>query len=227
MTLRGRKTCTLVRGCGPFCVSARPPLPRVPPHSMALSVGKQVAEAQAVGQFHQRLPVLMVGPDPAFSPTPYGMAIGLQAAGDRRPRQARLLLEPLQPLREVVGSSAVVCALSRHSISAPRSSDGGPLLCGRRDPIPVSLIPREVRGPVGAPSSPVHTCLLLLIPRYWPGPLTVSSSGSDSILPSSVQMAPPASQSVVAFRAMATAALESGVTVISQRMFLPGSSRRT
>ena len=44
---------------------------------------------------------------------------------------------------------------------------------------------------------------------------------------SPVQMAPSASQSVVAFRAMATSALESGVTVTSQRT-LPGrSSRRT
>ena len=27
-----------------------------------------------------------VGPDPAFDPTPYGVAIGLQAAGDLQPR---------------------------------------------------------------------------------------------------------------------------------------------
>ena len=63
--------------------------------------------------------------------------------------------------------------------------------------------------------------------RYWPVPLTVNSSPPDSIPPSSVQMAPWASQSVVAFRAMVTSPLESGLTVISQRM-LPGrSSRRT
>ena len=82
-----------------------------------------MAEAQAVGQLQQGFPVLMVGPDPAISPTPYGVAIGLQAAGDLRPRQARLLLEPLEPLREVVGedlgSSPVMCALSRHGASAP------------------------------------------------------------------------------------------------------------
>ena len=65
------------------------------------------------------------------------------------------------------------------------------------------------------------------VPRYWPGPLTVSSSPPDSFLSSSVQMAPWAEQSVVAFRTMATSALEPGVTVISQRTFLPGSSRRT
>ena len=65
--------------------------------------GEQLAEAQTVGQLHQRLPVLIVGPDPAISPAPYGVAIGPQAAGDLRPRQARLFLEPLQPLREVLG----------------------------------------------------------------------------------------------------------------------------
>ena len=59
------------------------------------------------------------------------------------------------------------------------------------------------------------------------GPETVNSSVADNGLPSSVQMAPLASQSVVAFRAMVTSALEPGVTVISQRTFLPGSSRRT
>ena len=59
------------------------------------------------------------------------------------------------------------------------------------------------------------------------GPGTTSRSPPDSFPPSSVQMAPWAEQSVVAFRAMATSALEPGVTVISQRTFLPGSSRRT
>ena len=55
----------------------------------------------------------------------------------------------------------------------------------------------------------------------------MSSGGADSFLPSSVQMAPLDSQSVVAFRDMVTSALGSGVTVIYQRM-LPGrSSRRT
>ena len=58
------------------------------------------------------------GPHPAFSPTPYGGAKGPDAAGDLRPRQARFLLEPLQPLREALGEgfgpSVVVNALSRH-----------------------------------------------------------------------------------------------------------------
>ena len=89
----------------PFCVSARPPpLPRTGPLD-GLSVGEQVDEAQAAGQFHERLPVLMVGLDPAFSPTPYGVAIGLQAAGDLRPRQARLILEPLRHFGKLSGKS--------------------------------------------------------------------------------------------------------------------------
>ena len=42
----------------------------------------------------------IVGPDPALSPTQYGVSIGPQAAGDLRLGQARLFLEPLEPLRE-------------------------------------------------------------------------------------------------------------------------------
>ena len=42
---------------------------------------------------------------------------------------------------------------------------------------------------------------------YWPGPSTVSTNSLDSILPSPVQMAPSASQSVVAGRVMATLAV--------------------
>ena len=61
------------------------------------------------------------------------------------------------------------------------------------------------------------------------GPLTVNFSGLDSIVPSAVQMAPCASQSVVAGSSTATSALESGLTLISHPMLgvsLPGSSRR-
>ena len=91
--------------------------------SQDASVGEYVAEAQAFRQLHQRLPMLVVGSDPAFSPTPYGVAIGPQAAGDLRPRQAGFLLEPHEPLwevvGEVVGSSSVVIALSRHGAQDP------------------------------------------------------------------------------------------------------------
>ena len=82
-----------------------------------------VAESQAVGQIHERLPVLVVGPGPAFSPAPHRVAIGPQAAGNLRPRQAGLLLEPLQSLREVfgedVGSSVVASVLSWQGVCPP------------------------------------------------------------------------------------------------------------
>ena len=61
---------------------------------------------------------------------------------------------------------------------------------------------------------------------YPPGPATVSSNPLDSILPSSVQMAPWLTQSVVAGSTMATLTDESGVTVISHRTLPGGSSRR-
>ena len=59
------------------------------------------------------------------------------------------------------------------------------------------------------------------------GPGTTNSKPPDSFLPSLVQMAPSAEQSVVAFTAMVTSASESGSTVISHLTFLPASSLRT
>ena len=59
------------------------------------------------------------------------------------------------------------------------------------------------------------------------GPGTTSSRPPDSFPLSLVQMAPSAEQSVVAFTAMVTSALEFGVTVISHLTFLPASSLRT
>ena len=60
---------------------------------------------------------------------------------------------------------------------------------------------------------------------YLLGPETVNSTLWDSIVPSSVQTAPGASQSVVAGSTTVTVPLPDGCTVISHRMFLPGSSR--
>ena len=54
----------------------------------------------------------------------------------------------------------------------------------------------------------------------------MSSTRSDSVLPSPVQMAPSTSQFMVAGSTMVTALFESGLTVISHLTFLPGSSRR-
>ena len=60
---------------------------RLRPHRRAAPYSvKYVAEAQTVGQLYQRLHVMLVGPDPAFCPTPYGVAIGPQAAGNLRRR---------------------------------------------------------------------------------------------------------------------------------------------
>ena len=58
------------------------------------------------------------------------------------------------------------------------------------------------------------------------GPETVISSRLDSGLPSPVQIAPCALQSVVAGSTMVTSPLESGSTTTSQPMLLSGSRRR-
>ena len=54
----------------------------------------------------------------------------------------------------------------------------------------------------------------------------MNSNGLDNILPSSVQMAPGASQSSVTGRVIVTSPVESGFTTISQPTLLGGSRRR-
>ena len=79
-------------------------------------------------------------PHPGLPPSPYGVAIGPQTARNLRPLQTGLLLEPL-PQR-----------LERF-----------------QEPIPVWLIPREIRIPVGAPASPIPSNVLaLLVPSTDP-----------------------------------------------------------
>ena len=58
------------------------------------------------------------------------------------------------------------------------------------------------------------------------GPSTVATSVAASMRSSSVQIAPAASQSVVAGSARVTSARPAGATVISQPMLLGGVSRR-
>ena len=65
----------------------------------------------------------------------------------------------------------------------------------------------------------------LLRQTYWPGPDTVKFRELDSFLPSPVQMAPTALQSVVAGSSMVTSPLPFGSTMISHRMLLGLSSR--
>ena len=141
--------------CGLFCVSG-------PSGHGARSASQEVTEAHTVRQFQQRPPVLVVGPRSAISPSPYGVAIGLQATGDLRPRQARLLLEPPQTLREVVGdgmgSSVVANALSRHRAYPPRCTADDSVPCERKRSYPAELN-RGRRGPGWCACSPVHPCM--------------------------------------------------------------------
>ena len=81
-------------------------------------VQRYVVKAQRVRQLQQRQHVLHVGPHPLVPPAPQVEDRRSQAAGQLCPRQAGLLLEPPQPLREVVGevvgASLVMDVLSRH-----------------------------------------------------------------------------------------------------------------
>ena len=105
------------RPCGPpFCVSGSAVAGAR--RSVDSLVGEQVGEAQGSRQGHQRHHVPHAGAGPTFPPAPHCLVVDVETADNLRPRQARLLLEPLQPLREVVGDlvghSAVMNALSRH-----------------------------------------------------------------------------------------------------------------
>ena len=162
--------------------------------------GQQMGEPQLVGQVQQRHLVPEMGPRLALIPTPYGVGIGPETASDLRPRQTRLLLEQLQPPREVGGHdvdySAVVNSLSRHSPVLPQN--GNP----RRDGVPTaSSLPQSVQpGALGRPRlhfaagrrpPPLHPCVrAFFVALYRPRPLTVSADSSGNSLPSLVQTAP-------------------------------------
>ena len=166
--------------------------------------GQQVGESQLVGQVQQRHLVPEMGPRSASIPAPYGVGIGSETASDLRPRQPRLLLEQLQPPREVgrhdVDYSAVVNWLSRHCPILPQ--DGNPRRDGvrsasvRSQPHPGALgeatacLPRLWRTPHLLP------CVrAFFVTLYRPGPLTVGANSSGSFLPSLVPAAPWPSQS--------------------------------
>ena len=135
-----------------------------------LSVGEQVAEVQAVGQLQHRPPVPIVGPDRAFSTTPHGVTIGPDESGDLRPRQPRLPLGPFQPLREILGedlgSSTVVCALSRHGTNAPRAQPYAVSYAGEGIPFPY----RSYRGRSGSRSERLP-CPFILACFFFCSPL--------------------------------------------------------
>ena len=131
------------------------------------SAGEQVTEAQVVCQVLKRVQMPIVGPHSSLPPTPYGDGVDAETTGDLHPRQAGRVLEPHQPLREVVwegvGRSPVLCALSRHSAnpchgrpqSPPRRGCPGRQPCGARSK-PFSPPPRssDSSGPGEAASPP-------------------------------------------------------------------------
>ena len=86
-------------------------------------LGEQVAEAQRASQVQERCKVPYAGPHSLIPPAPYRVGVRSETAIQLRPRKVRLLLEPYEPLGEVVGegvgSSAVVCTLSRHRARVP------------------------------------------------------------------------------------------------------------
>ena len=94
----------------------------------AASVGEQVAEAQRVHQLQQRYHVPRVGPHSLIPLAPYRVGFRSETAVHLGPRKPRLLLETHEALQEVVrevaGSSAVVCALSRHGDYVRLSGQG-------------------------------------------------------------------------------------------------------
>ena len=100
----------------------------VPGFALDAPVGEDMAQAQVVGQIKQRRLMSQVGPHAFVPPTSDGEGVGSETAGDLRPRQAGLHLEPLQALWEVVGEnvghSAVVCALSRNPARPPSRRTG-------------------------------------------------------------------------------------------------------
>ena len=209
-----------------------------------------MAEAQIVSQVQERCKVAYAGPHPLIPPATYRVWVGSETAVHLRPRQVGLLLEPHQALREVLGevvcSSAVVSALSRHGRQSLSRTAAIPSATGcpsgqpwgaqanpfsRRPrtldaprPGEAAVLPRpspyagfsccpERQAQSTRPVYPSGPETSIERRDYWPGPLTLNSSRLDSILPSSVQMAPSSVQSVVAGRVTVTSAAESGVTV--------------
>ena len=96
----------------------------------------------------------------------------------------------------------------------------GPFCCPLASLKDLEPVPRPARGVSDASGG----CAVTLF--YWVGPETVNSFRLDSFLPSAVQTAPSASQSVVTGRITVTAAAESGVTVMVHPMLLPWVSHR-
>ena len=161
----------------------------VPGFALDAPVGEDMAQAQVVGQIKQRRLMSQAGPRALVPPTSYGEGVGSETAGDLRPRQAGLHLEPVQALWEVVGEnvgpSAVVCALSRHGLRLPGGTTGCPLRWCMATPqgsvprrhlsglptVPPQSVGEPVQGEAGGLPLRVHVCGLFCCPGRCPMPV--------------------------------------------------------
>ena len=141
--------------CGPFCVSG--PGAAAPRRHAVSLLGQLVAEAKVVGQVQKRFHVMLVGPHLGLALTPNGVT-------DRSPNGGR---SPTTTGRTPLGTASAASGSRRErrrffccsdcAVEAwhkrSRAQPSVPLLWEGRAPIPVSLMPREIRVPVGAPAS--------------------------------------------------------------------------
>ena len=111
--LEGRPTHPYVRPFLRLRAAVAAPHRRATPYSV-----NRWPKAQIVSEVQERCKVAYAGPHPLIPPATYRVGVGSETAVHLRPRQVGLVLEPHQALREVLGevvcSSAVVSALSRH-----------------------------------------------------------------------------------------------------------------
>ena len=179
-----------VNVCRPF-LRCRPLPPRAVAPAQSLN---RWPRPRLLGQLKQGHHVTHAGARPAQDPAPHGVGMDAESTGDLRPRQPRLLLEPHEPLREVVGEavglSGVVYALSRHLVGLPQGTAGATRPT-RAQASPFSYA--SARGLPGfrsarLPHLSVHVCLLFLLPRTRAGP---AGSGRDGPLPRSPRGAHP------------------------------------
>ena len=156
---------------------------KTPIQSRLLRLGEQVAESQAVGQLHQRLPVLIAGPHSSILPTPHRLAISPNAVVQSPTRTGPT---PPGTASGAPGSRRLFfcssCAVEAWRKMSSRSAAGGsfPGECKR----PVSPPPQTLTAPVSdsiSPVSPVHASVLAFFvarkgglssgpaPRYFAG----------------------------------------------------------
>ena len=84
------------------------------------SDGEQMTGPPALREVPWGQEIVGVGPDAVLVPPPDGLGAGAEPPGYLGPRHSRYLPAPHQALREVVGLSAVLDALSRHLAGLPQ-----------------------------------------------------------------------------------------------------------